>query len=244
MIIFLPIENKTREFYPKLYLANKILKNSKHQVILGGQRYINYKIKDFENCLWFDKHTFYERLKKKGIHLKNKIVVLDEEGPISIHDNYTKYLYQKEFTNLINHILLWGAKDKFFLNKSDHKKISITGHPKYDLVKKSKNLFKKEIYNIKKIQKICFYSWSFSLIDHTKTIKVFNNALLKKYKNRKKIINKIILDNDLEAKNYIEFLKLIIELAKKNPSITFVLDASTRRSKSLLINFLKKNQKI
>ena len=64
MIIFLPIENPIIEFYPKLYLANKILKNSNHQVILGGQRYINYKIKDFENCLWFDKHTFYERLKK------------------------------------------------------------------------------------------------------------------------------------------------------------------------------------
>ena len=223
MIIFLPIENKTREFYPKLYLANKILKNSNHQVILGGQRYINYKIKDFENCLWFDKHTFYERLKKRGIHLKNKIVVLDEEGPISIHDNYTKYLYQKEFTNLINHILLWGVKDKFFLNKSDHKKISITGHPKYDLVKKSKNLFKKEIYNIKKkYKKFVFIPGHYSLIDHTKAIKVFNNALLKKYKNRKKIINRKILDNDLEAKNYIEFLKLIIELAKKNPSITFV----------------------
>ena len=150
MIIFLPIENKTREFFPKLFLAYCILKNSNHEVIIGGQRFINYKIKNFENCLWFDKHTFFERLRKKGIHLKNKIVVLDEEGPISIHDEYTKYLYQKDFTNLLDYIMLWGTKDRSFIHKSDQKKTLITGHPKYDLVKKSEKIFKKEILYIKK----------------------------------------------------------------------------------------------
>ena len=99
-------------------------------------------------------------------------------------------------------------------------------------LKKSKNLFKKKFIILKKYKKFVFIPGHFSLIDHTKTIKVFNNALLKKYKNRKKIINKIILDNDLEAKNYIEFLKLIIELAKKSKYYFCIQTASTRRSKS------------
>lgn len=242
MIVFLPIENKTREFFPKLFLAYFILKNSNHEVIIGGQRFINYRIKNFENCLWFDKHTFFERLKKKGIHLKNKIVVLDEEGPISIHDKYTKYLYQKDFTNLLDYIMLWGSKDRSFIHKSDQKKTLITGHPKYDLVKKSEEIFKKEILYIKKkYKKFIFIPGHYSLTDNTKAIERFNKALLKKYKNKDKITNKKMFDNELEAKNYVEFLKLIIQLAEQNPKLTFIFRRHPLEDQSLL-NELFKNK--
>ena len=151
MIIFIPIEIKIREFLPKLYLAYKILKYTNNEIIFGGQRFISYNIESFSNCLWFDKHTLYKRLEKRGIHKNNKIFVLDEEGPMSMAQEASKFHYKKNLTKLFKLILLWGIKDKIILNKSDYKKSVSVGHPKFDLVTDGKNIFKNEINYIKKI---------------------------------------------------------------------------------------------
>ena len=82
MIIFIPIEVSLREKIPKIFLAYQILKYTNFKVIIGGQRYLNQKIKDFKYCIWLDKHTFHERLKKRNIDKSNHVIVIDEEGPV------------------------------------------------------------------------------------------------------------------------------------------------------------------
>ena len=90
MIIFLPIENSLREKISKIYLAYQILKRTNYKVIIGGQRFLNYRIKNFKNCVWLDKNTFHERLKKRNIHKNNHLIMLDEEGPISLIHKFTQ----------------------------------------------------------------------------------------------------------------------------------------------------------
>ena len=140
MIIFIPIETNIRETIPKIFLTYKILHGSKYKVIIGGQRFLNQKIEEFKNCIWLDKHTFHERLKNRKIHKSNHVIVLDEEGPISLHDEFTKEtLYSKYFFKLINTLILWGKKDfsKLPLVKNKKIKLEVQGHPKFDILKKN-----------------------------------------------------------------------------------------------------------
>lgn len=223
MIIFIPIEIKIREFLPKLYLAYKILKYTNNEIIFGGQRFISYNIESFSNCLWFDKHTLYKRLEKRGIHKNNEIFVLDEEGPMSMAQEASKYHYKKNLTKLFKLILLWGIKDKIILNKSDYKKSVSVGHPKFDLVTDGKNIFKNEINYIKKKYKnFVFIPGHLSLRDNTNVNKTFYKSLLDGYSSKDRIIQQVLNRNIVEEKNYILFLKTIIKIAKSNPKTCFV----------------------
>ena len=85
MIIFIPIEVSLREKVHRIFLAYQILKYTNFKVIIGGQRYLNQKIKNFKNCIWLDKHTFHERL---NIDKSNYVICLDEEGPISFAQDF------------------------------------------------------------------------------------------------------------------------------------------------------------
>ena len=109
MIIFIPIEVSLREKVHKIFLAYQILKYTNFKVIIGGQRFLNQKIKNFKNCIWIDKHTFYERLK---IDKSNYVICLDEEGPISFAQDFgNQALYSKFYIGLFDSIILWGKKD-------------------------------------------------------------------------------------------------------------------------------------
>ena len=79
-ILFLPIEFKSREFYPKLYFANKAL-DKNFACFVGDKTGIFRATKYFNNGIYF-----YKSIKRtdtnhiKAITKNNKYIVLDEEG--------------------------------------------------------------------------------------------------------------------------------------------------------------------
>lgn len=244
MIIFLPIEIKTREFLPKLFLALNILNKTNHKVVIGGQRFINYKIKSFENCIWLDKYTPFERLQKRDISNKNKVFVLDEEGPVSIADKFTKYHYQKNFFKLIDTLLLWGINDKSFLNLSSKVKTFLTGHPKFDLVKENKHYFRNEVkYILKKYKKFIFIPGHHTLRDRSIFLKRYGEFVLGNIKNKNNIVAARIRADLLKKDNYIEFLNVIKEIAKENPKKNFVFRHHPMEDKKKLNDFFKNKPK-
>ena len=227
MIIFIPIEVKSRENIPKIFLAYQILKYTNYKIIIGGQRFLNQKIKNFKNCIWLDKNTFHERLKQRNIDKSNHVIVLDEEGPMSLYDNFaTKTLYSNFFFKLINTLILWGEKDKERLPniKNKNVKLAILGHPKFDLLKnKYKKFFNNEVNIIKKKYKnFVFIAGSGTVVDGTEQLISLTRTWAKKYNINQNVINKWHKYNALERENYLKFLEFVKKLAIANPNTNFV----------------------
>ena len=243
MIIFIPIEISIREKIHKIFLAYQILKYTNFKVIIGGQRYINQKIKSFKNCIWLDKSTFHERLK---IDKSNHVICLDEEGPISFAQGFgNQALYSKFYIGLYDSIILWGKKD---FEKIPHIKnssiyIEALGHPKFDLLQsKYVNIFDKEVNIIKKKYKdFVFIPGSFTLANSPELESAYVKAWAKKTKiKNKKIVEDQIRYTDLERENYINFLKLIKKLAIENPNINFIFRKHPAEDQKNLTNLFGK----
>ena len=97
MIIVIPIEVKDRELYYKVFLGYQILKYvKKAKVIICSNRFMFERIGRYENCIFFEKNTYEKRLNNE-IKTNNKILMLDEEGPISLLEkHYIDYRYKKK----------------------------------------------------------------------------------------------------------------------------------------------------
>ena len=243
MIIFIPIEVSLREKVHRIFLAYQILKYTNFKVIIGGQRYLNQKIKNFKNCIWLDKHTFHERL---NIDKSNYVICLDEEGPISFAQDFgNQALYSKFYIGLLDSIILWGKKD---FEKIPHLKnspihIEALGHPKFDLLKsKYVNIFDKEVNIIKKKYKdFVFIPGSFALENSINLESTYVKIWAKKTKiKKKKIIEDQIRYSNLERENYINFLKLIKKLAIENPNIIFIFRKHPTEDHKNVTNLLGK----
>ena len=103
MTVVIPIEVKVREFQNRIYLAKNILTKTNHDVILGSQKDIQWKL-SFFNCIYLDKGSgtllvnFLNTIKKN----QNKIYQLEEEGPIYSMSNFQKKLrYPKKIFSLL-----------------------------------------------------------------------------------------------------------------------------------------------
>ena len=69
------------------------------------------RIGRFENCIFFEKNVFTKRLNLK-LKINNKILMIDEEGPISLLEKfYTDYRYKKETFKFYDRLLFWGYND-------------------------------------------------------------------------------------------------------------------------------------
>ena len=97
MIIVIPIEVKDRELFYKVFLSYQILKNiNNSKVIICSNRHMFQRISRFENCIFFEKNVFTKRLNLK-LKINNKILMIDEEGPIYLLEKfYLDYRYKKE----------------------------------------------------------------------------------------------------------------------------------------------------
>ena len=78
MTVVIPIEVKVRELQNRIYLAKNILSKTNHDVILGSQKDIQWKL-SFFNCIYLDKGSgtllinFLRTIKKKKkYHLSNR----------------------------------------------------------------------------------------------------------------------------------------------------------------------------
>ena len=164
-IIVVPIETKVREFFPKLYLACKIVAGSKFKVFIGGQRFLTKEISP-KNCVWFDKFTYVESRSDAPFHINNKVIMQDEEGPISYNDISTvKNRYSIMQKKYLDHFLFSGEKDLKMIKYLKLKKniTQIFGLLKLELTKKKIPYFLK-----KKSQKLIknIKTFYLSLVTH------------------------------------------------------------------------------
>ena len=146
-IIVIPIEVKVREFLPKLYLSCKIASKSNFKVYFGGQRFLT-KNHSPRNCVWFDKLTYIENRLISPFHVNNKVIMQDEEGPISYnHVSTVKKRYDYRQKKYLDFFLFSGSADlkmvKFL--KLTKQKTKLFGLLKLDLLKKNLKFFEKSI---------------------------------------------------------------------------------------------------
>ena len=261
MIIVIPLEISVREYLPKLLLSYNILKQTNFKIIIGNYSKIFQKIKTFKNCIIIEKSISTIK-EKKTIQLAkdgNRIIVLDEEGPISHFENFTLFSRMpKNIFSKLHSYLIWGEEDKKkifdVINFKDKDKLKCFGHPKYELLKKPYNsLFQNEVSEIKKkYRKFVFIPSSFSYFDsyqfqnddvsedvYFKTFLkkyITSNKLYKEYKVQKKRIK------DLKE-NYDVFLDLLLDISKRKKNLNFVLRPHPTQDINKIKNKLKKKPK-
>lgn len=154
-ILYLPIEVKNRELFSKLLLAFAATSRG-YKVIIGHRISLIEKIPFLERGIFFNMHALfhdYDHLKK----LKNNgfiVTALDEEGPF-IYDvkNHERYRVSEKTLSITDHFFCWGKKEhKIISDKLPHlkSKLSLSGNPRFDLLRKElRNFTDKEANKIK-----------------------------------------------------------------------------------------------
>ncbi len=237
-VICFPIEVKVREFIPKIFLAYKLIKKTNFKVIFASQRHITNKLR-FENCLWFDKNTFYKQREKFPIHLDNKIIMLDEEGPISFFGKATLNLrYHINIAKQIDTFLFAGENDVKYLNYKFLKhKYKIFGHPKFDLLKNDNlGIYEKDIRKIKaKYGDFLFIPGHWSLNKNYENLKK-NAKLLFPNKIER---HKFLKNCEVYLNNYHSLLDLVKKIAVQNPDLKIIFRRHPTENEFLIKNYFK-----
>ena len=219
----MPIEVKVREFIHKLFLSFHVLKNTDFKIIIGGQRFITNKIK-IQNSLWFDKNTFFVDRQKTPVHLdNNKIIMLDEEGPVSFFDKVNlKERYSDKIKNQVKYFIFNGENDirKIKKNYLTNKKYFIMGNPKYDIIKENcQKIHSKQINVIKKRYKNFLFvtgHFGMSQLESSyvkQSLKATRNYSVNNFKDKMKSIENF-------KKNYFSLINLTKRIAEENKRST------------------------
>lgn len=248
-ILVIPIEIKFRELLHKLLLTYSILQKTNFSVVLGGQRYLNNKY-NYENCIYFDKNTNPTTREKYPIYKKNKVLMLDEEGPVHFLNNniFKERYYFKNLNKQINYYFFAGKNDLKKINKKNIKKKSfISGHPKFDLLKKRFSKFhERECKIIKKKYKnfilITGHSWFNSW--NPQRIEGMSKYVLKESKTSLKKHSNLRKKNwHIRHKNYIKLLELTKKIAIENPKLTVLFRKHPLEDKKMIKDYFKKRPK-
>lgn len=234
-IIFLPIEIKSRELKPKLYLAYQALKKD-YYCFIGDKAGIFRSVKYFSPGVYFYKSINFPDTDhiKKIKKLKNIYVVQDEESGFthSSKKDLQKYITvrsSKINVSLIDKFFNWGQFD-FDEWKKRYKdysyKFCLTGSPRVDLW--SPNLIKK-IY--KKENNHIFLNYGINIVTIISSNITSKNDLNRyletdkiwfKFRSKKEKENRLKqLKSDLSF--HYEFVKMINKISKKNPKINFIV---------------------
>ncbi len=234
-LFFLPLEIKTREFYPKLYFANMAIENN-YSCFLGDKAGIFRATKYFNNGVYFYKSINFTdtnhilKIKKNN----NKYIVQDEEGGFSFSNKreFSKFFTfrsSKKNVQLIDRFFNWGIFD--YKNCSNRylefkKKFVIAGGLRFEVCNKKifNKIYSTEINKIKECYSKKYILITTSHLTSKKEIKNYINSdasFMKLYTNKQKKLRLKNLKGFLEM-NY-KFRDLIIYLNKHFPKITIVI---------------------
>jgi surface carbohydrate biosynthesis protein len=139
-----PVEVKVRDLDARLYLGLRFIEKG-FRVLIGSKRGVkNGMFAAGEHFLFFDKgltpalRDFYLEIRRCG----GDIVSLDEENGVSTAPEKMSGILEKtrpEVADVVGPILMWGEVQKAlalsFNTALDPERISVTGHPRFDLCK-------------------------------------------------------------------------------------------------------------
>ncbi len=155
MNILIPIEIVPRELNYKLFLSN-ILASKGFNCYLGKKSEIYYLLHKMKDYIYIDKgyHKNKSEIIYQSVKKNNGIIInLDEEGGIDFKDNSTllDIRYTEDMIRQVDYIFLWG-KYQYNLIKNlvkDKDKVIVTGHPRFELLKKRyHSIYKNEVQSI------------------------------------------------------------------------------------------------
>ncbi|MCM3021984.1 hypothetical protein M3576_01250 [Weizmannia ginsengihumi] len=154
--LYLPIEAKTREMDAKLLLTYYAIKQHYH-VILGGHTPIFSHLNRMPKGILFSKGTPYGDSRKELMadakHLGYTPVELDEEGLLVNGLHYDRLGKDDKYLSVLEHVYCWGYTQKeIIVNQfpNHEHKLYITGHPRFDLLKKKfRSLYDDEVKKLK-----------------------------------------------------------------------------------------------
>ena len=231
-IRFLPIEIKTREFFPKLFLISRALKKN-IDCFIGDKIAVNRAIRYFKKGVYFHK-SINKKDKEYILDIKSKVdtyISLDEEFGFATTNkkqlkNYLDIRSSYENVKNVDRIYNWGKFDQSVWKKkysSFTNKFLISGAPRLDIWKKKiySVIFKNEIHDLKKkYKKFIFIPSTFisSKKKLNQMIKVEKQMTKKKELLKKRINAKIF-----EFKLFNEFLKLIRLLSRDFSDLNIVI---------------------
>lgn len=235
-ILVLPIEIKVREFLPKLFLAYHVVTKTNFDVYIGGQRFLTRKFNP-KKCLWFDKFTYIHSRYKSPFHLNNQVLMQDEEGPISYHNNsIIKSRYTSAQKKFVDHFVFSGKNDLSKIKYLKLKKKKIFGLLKLDLLKKRNFFFKSEVQSIRKK-----YNNFLFIPGHSSG---YRSEAQAKYIYKDKIKDGKVLKNEKNIKlNYFKLIDLTIKIAKQNPKQLIIFRRHPNETKENLKKLFKNKPK-
>jgi surface carbohydrate biosynthesis protein len=216
MQILIPIETSSRELLYKTYLSS-LLAIEGFDCYIGTKRNISFLLSKFENYIYLDKgyHAGNSDVLYKKIKSKNGVIInLDEEGAIDFPDGSTlKNRYTKQLFEASDKVLLWGNYQLNLLKNLNLpiQKIKVTGHPRFELLKKEyHNLYKEEVEEIsKRFGKFILINSNFGFGNNIKGVKF----VVENYAPRVKRINEIVAFDKVKQE---KFIGLVKELAKNH----------------------------
>jgi len=210
MDVLIPIETTSREALYKIYLS-KLLALQGVNCYLGTKRHILFLTQLFSNYVYLDKgyhqgtsELIYEKIRSKN----GKIVNLDEEGAVDFPKNtILKSRYSKTLFQSSNHVFFWG-ENQYNLAKEniqDESKISITGHPRFELLKNNFHmLYDSEVKKLnKKYGKYILINTNMGFGNNLKG----DQFVESNYKSRFKNISEIISFDKKKCKSFIGLVK-------------------------------------
>ena len=256
MTILLPIEIKVREFHSKIFLASKLLDKTNFDVVIGEKNKVYNLFKHNHGVYLLSKGGPRLRFSfDKKIYDKNFLGILDEEGPISNLDIYSrKSRLHKDILKNSDDYFLWGNKDLEVnkpLLKKFGKNLHIFGHPKFDILKtKFIKFYQKEINSLKKkYGKFIFIPSSFRADQIMKDsdgdkfrLENFFYVMEKKKDLIKKDVSNYL---KVEKENYLNLISLVKKIASQNPNINIIFRPHPRQRIDLVKKrFGNKNKNI
>ena len=214
MKVLIPIETSSRELLYKTYLLS-LLAIESFECYFGSKRNISFLMNKFDNFIYLDKgyHAGVSDKLYKKIKSRNSLVInLDEEGAIDFPDGSTlKSRYSKQLFESSEKVLLWGSYQLRLLKNLDlaTEKIKVTGHPRFELLKKEyHNLYKEEVERINnRFGKFILINSNFGFGNNIKG----DDYVVINYESRIKRIKEIVAFDKVKRETYICLVK---ELAK------------------------------
>ena len=156
-IVVIPIETTARELMPKLYLAIKLaergfttyfgLKSMVHEIALRSGRAI-FLDKGYHPGV---SEAQYAKLREAGC----LVVDLDEENGVDFKDFHMLGVRMPDqLFGIVDHVLVWGRAQYEHLKAErpsfDPQRVSVTGHPRFDLLKPAfRGLYAEKVEQLK-----------------------------------------------------------------------------------------------
>tara|TARA_B100000963_G_C22600029_1_gene659775 strand:+ start:233 stop:1531 length:1299 start_codon:yes stop_codon:yes gene_type:complete len=213
MDVLIPIEISKRELLYKLVLCNYLASHG-FNCFLGTKSNINLLISKFRNFLYIDKGYHMDNSEKiyEKIKINNGIIIsLDEEGAVDFKDGSTlKNRYSKILFKFSQLVFFWGKyqNDLVIDNNESNTNCIISGHPRFELLKKEYNfLYDQNVKSINKnYDKFILINTNMSFGNNIRGDEFIINNYSKRFKN----IESLIKNDKIKIKYFTYLIKKLI----------------------------------